>query len=361
MLGYLDIGFTSNSGSERNYTLRWAEDRWHKYATLSLAIMENWSLDHKGLMELGKRVANDIRLGDFKDYVYVRDLVDGMFDSESMIPTNPLGLFGEFLRELYQNVKEGKNGVGDYAKALNDIFNLIKRNQEFYMQYKELMEKALVLLNKQGKSWKEIGLHKIIPIPTDQDSLKPLIELIEKLEKGNDNRQGIIKVVGTILVVISSVLAGQEVLANGLVPAITNGLSFIDLVPLITGGAGFQAQILGDSELVKGLFSFYQKVMGKIEDPGIRFLANIKDLKENPSKLNELKSFAEEAARVALSQDSSGEGVASTNDPSPFDLTQGKQDSLAEGTRPYEFVIVTDENKLLSKEEVIAFLKEYQV
>ncbi|MBI2119703.1 MAG: hypothetical protein HYT97_08765, partial [Elusimicrobia bacterium] len=186
-----------------------------------------------------------------------------------------------------------------------------------------------------------------------------------------------------------------------LVPAITNGLSFIDLVPLITGGAGFHllngnlnkdqnnqknnstdevdpfiektAQILGDSELVKGLFSFYQKVMGKIEDPGVRFLANIKDLKENPYKLNELKSFAEEAERIALSlennafgstqgrEDNSREGVTSTNDRRPLDLTQGKQDSSAEGTRPYEFVIVTDENKLLSKEEVIAFLKEYQV
>ncbi len=84
---------------------------------------------------------------------------------------------------------------------------------------------------------------------------------------------------------------------------------------------------LNETGIVERIFSFYQSIVGRVEEPGIRFVNNIKDLTENPSKLTKLQSF-EAAAKE--------EG---------------------EHALPYEVVVVTDEQNVMSKDDVEKFLK----
>ncbi|MBI2119905.1 MAG: hypothetical protein HYT97_09830 [Elusimicrobia bacterium] len=87
---------------------------------------------------------------------------------------------------------------------------------------------------------------------------------------------------------------------------------------------------LNETGLVKKLFSFYHTVMDRIiEEPGIRFISNIKDLTENPAKLANLQSFEEDAKE------------------------EGAQ-SLA-----YEIVVITDKNNVMSIEDTQDFLRDH--
>ncbi|MBI2119472.1 MAG: hypothetical protein HYT97_07600 [Elusimicrobia bacterium] len=87
---------------------------------------------------------------------------------------------------------------------------------------------------------------------------------------------------------------------------------------------------LNETGLVNRLFSFYHTVMDSIiEEPGIRFISNIKDLTENPAKLANLQSFEEDAKK------------------------EGDQ-SLA-----YEIVVITDKNNVMSIEDTQDFLRAH--
>ena len=97
----------------------------------------------KGLVEFAHRAANDIRLGDFPDYIFVRDLVGTMKSKNGNVPENTIGILGNYLLYLYLNVKDGKDQSGQFAQTLNDVFLLIRRDQELYLEYRAKMEELL--------------------------------------------------------------------------------------------------------------------------------------------------------------------------------------------------------------------------
>jgi len=112
-------------------------------------------------------------------------------------------------------------------------------------------------------------------------------------------------------------------------------------VLLETAGQGFAtlkreallvSNPLNETGLVNRLFSFYHTVMDQIiEEPGIRFISNIKDLKENPAKLANLQSF--------------------------------EKDVKEEGDQalPYEIVVITDKNNVMSIEDTQDFLRAHHL
>ncbi|MBI2119526.1 MAG: hypothetical protein HYT97_07870 [Elusimicrobia bacterium] len=98
--------------------------------------------EQKELMEFARKAANDIRLGDFEDYILVRDLID-TWDRISAIPENKIGVFGEYLISLYLTVKAGRDYAPRDEKTLKDIFLLIRRDKELYLEYRSQIEELL--------------------------------------------------------------------------------------------------------------------------------------------------------------------------------------------------------------------------
>ncbi|MBI2119910.1 MAG: hypothetical protein HYT97_09855, partial [Elusimicrobia bacterium] len=97
----------------------------------------------RDLMEFAKRAANDIRLGDFEDYILVRDLIDTWDIRISAIPENKIGVFGEYLISLYLTIKAGRDYAPREEKTLKDIFLLIRRDKELYLEYRSQIEELL--------------------------------------------------------------------------------------------------------------------------------------------------------------------------------------------------------------------------
>src|SRR3989338_7292118 len=145
--------------------------------------------EQKELLEFAKRAANDIRLGCFPDYLFVRNLVDTLDDRIAVVPENPLGLFGEYLITLNMIVRGRRSHTPSSARTLKDIFRMIRRDQDLYLEYKKEVEELL-----QKEMGSHISLEELIKREREgtRDQLEAVRERYNEMLKEKE-KQGVIR------------------------------------------------------------------------------------------------------------------------------------------------------------------------